>query len=121
MIKEAHIMILYEFPITDRHRQDLVRYKKASLFPIHLTSEPYEAFIETQGLSFHIIFSSQANGNFLCIPNWQLGCELSDYSDKSRNRKSLLRSSSMLDYEDATAIAYGIELMQSEKLISLCN
>ena len=115
------MMILYEFPIISQQQQDLVQYRKASIYPVHLAGEPYEAFIEAQGLSFHIIFGSQANGNFLCIPNWQLGCELSDYSDKNWNRESILRSSSMLGYEDATAIVYGIDLIQSEKLVSICN
>lgn len=79
-------MIPYEFPVTARCCQnDPVQHKKASLYPVSINKEPYEAFIEAQGLSFHVIFGSQANGNFLCIPNWQLGCELSDYTDKNWN------------------------------------
>ena len=41
----------------------------------------YEAEIEGRGTYFHVIAGRHKYGNFLCIPNFNIGCELSDLSD----------------------------------------
>lgn len=109
----------YEYPATPASASAPATYRTALLKPIRLKKEPYEAVIESQGLSFHIIFGSQINGNFLCIPNWALGCELAEYTNKSWNRTSILNTKSGLDHEDAAAIAYGIALLGSKNLLSI--
>lgn len=105
----------FEYPVVTFHSDDLedteVSYYNGKIIPICLEKEPYEMTLETQGCSFHLIFGSQINGNFLCIPNWQFGCELSDYPDRHWNMDSILREYSQLDYEDATAIAWGLSLI----------
>ena len=50
-----------------------------------------EAVISGRGLRFHIIAGKYQNGNYLCIPNWNLGCELSDLSDTFWNTESISR------------------------------
>ena len=44
-------------------------------------SYPLEAVIESDGESFHIIYGKHNRGYYLVIPNWNVGCEMSDYKD----------------------------------------
>ena len=105
----------FEFPVVYFYSDDPedaeVSYCKGAIKPIRLDREPYEVNLEAHGYSFHLIFGTQINGNFLCIPNWQFGCELADLSDKDWNLDSILKVGSRLDYEDATAIIWGLALI----------
>lgn len=105
----------FEFPVVYFYSDDPedaeVSYCKGAIKPIRLDREPYEVNLEARGYSFHLIFGTQINGNFLCIPNWQFGCELADLSDKDWNLDSILKADSQLDYEDATAIIWGLALI----------
>ena len=107
--------ISFEFPVVYFYSDDPedaeVSYCKGAINPIQLDQEPYEANLEAQGYRFHLIFGTQINGNFLCIPNWQFGCELAGLSDKDWNLDSILKVGSQLDYEDATAIVWGLALI----------
>ena len=69
--------------------------------------------VNAQGYSFHLIFGRQINGRFLCIPNWQFGCELAQLSNRSWNLNSMLEKDSRLDYEDATAITCALDLVSN--------
>lgn len=107
----------YEFPVVyldpDDYEIAEVEQKEARLKPVNLEKEPYEAEIEALGYSFHIIFGSQINGGFLCIPNWNYGCELGSLSDIDWNLHSILHNDfDVLMYEEATAIAYGLAYIQ---------
>ena len=86
---------------------------EAVIRPIQLDHPPYEMNLDARGYSFHLIFGNQVNGNFLCIPNWQFGCELADLDDKSWNMDSILHADSQLDYEDATAITWALSVVSS--------
>ncbi len=41
----------------------------------------YEAEINGRGTYFHILAGRHKYGNYLCVPNHDVGCELSDFSD----------------------------------------
>ena len=41
----------------------------------------YEAEINGRGTYFHILAGRHKYGNYLCIRNHDVGCELSDFSD----------------------------------------
>ena len=43
------------------------------------TSFHYEAVITARGTSFHVIAGKYRNGNYLCVPNMDFGCELSTF------------------------------------------
>ena len=86
---------------------------EAVIRPIQLDHPPYEMNLDARGYSFHLIFGNQVNGNFLCIPNWQFGCELADLDDKSWNMDFILHADSQLDYEDATAITWALSVVSS--------
>lgn len=105
----------YQFPIVyldeENPEESEIVYDEASLTPLHLDREPYEIIIEARGYRFHILCGSQINGNFLCIPDWHVGCELAALNDISWNMDSILHSDSRLEYEDATAIVYALALL----------
>lgn len=80
--------------------------------PIKTDAEPYEATVVAEGYSFHILFGSQCNGMFLCIPNWRVGCELSYLDDVMWNHESIMGRDESFGYENATAIAYALKEFQ---------
>lgn len=49
----------------------------------------YEAEISGRGTYFHILAGRHKYGNYLCIPNHDIGCELSDFSDIFWNEERL--------------------------------
>lgn len=53
---------------------------------------PLEAVIESDGERFHIIYGKHNRGYYLVIPNWNVGCEMSDYKDIMWNSSSIQRS-----------------------------
>ena len=55
-------------------------------------SYPLEAVIESDEESFHIIYGKHNRGYYLVIPNWNIGCEMSDYKDIMWNSSSIQRS-----------------------------
>ncbi len=50
---------------------------------------PCEAIVSARGSSYHLIFGKQINGNYVCIPNWNLGSELASLSDIYWNTERL--------------------------------
>lgn len=102
--------ILYWFPVAsvddDSEEKTIIR-KSGRIIPYQLDEEPYEVDVETMGASFRLIFGSKINGRFLCIPNWALGCELSDLEDHRWNIESILRTE-RLDYDECNAIAWAL-------------
>ena len=53
---------------------------------------PLEAIVESDGESFHIIYGKHNRGYYLVIPNWNVGCEMSDYKDIMWNRQAISRA-----------------------------
>jgi len=61
--------------------------------PIRLDAEPYEATVDVEDYSYHLIFGRQINGHFLCVPNWHIGAEISaSYQDILWNTESIRKS-----------------------------
>lgn len=57
----------------------------------------YEAILEGRGSSFHVIAGPQIHGMFLCIPNWQIGCELASLKDTFWNSEQLRPHLNIID------------------------
>lgn len=76
------------------------------IVPIRLEREPYEAEVTARGSYFHLLFGHHAYGNYLCIPNWDVGTELASLSDFFWNLERL--SSTKLKKVDACSIAYAL-------------
>ena len=65
----------------------------------------YEAEINGRGTYFHILAGRHKYGNYLCIPNHDVGCELSDFSDIFWNEG---RISNLMRKVDAVTVAAGL-------------
>ena len=74
--------------------------------PIQLDHEPYEAEVSARGSCFHLLVGHHAYGNYICIPNCDIGTELSDLSDSFWNLERL--SSTKLKKVDACSVAYAL-------------
>ncbi len=68
-----------------------------------------EVAITGRGSYLHVITGSQCNGNFICIPNYEVGSELASYDDEFWNRERLRRSLGIID---ATTVAAGLKHLQ---------
>ncbi len=65
----------------------------------------YEAEISGRGTYFHVLAGRHKYGNYLCIPNHDVGCELSDFSDIFWNEGRL---SGLMRKVDAVTVAAGL-------------
>ena len=107
--------ISFEYPVTHYDLDDpdktTVLKHNASIKPMQLEHEPFEmALSTTRGCYYHMIFGSQMNGHFLCIPNWQVGCELAKLDDVFWNRESLLNcNNQQIADDDISAIVYALD------------
>lgn len=59
------------------------------------SGEVYEANIIARGSFFHAIIGRHESGNFICIPNWNVGTELAALSDTFWNEERLRMYSHM--------------------------
>ena len=67
--------------------------------------DQYEAEINERGTYFHILAGRHKYGNYLCIPNHDIGCQLSDFSDIFWNEERLR---SLMRKVDAVTVATGL-------------
>ena len=83
--------------------------------PINLYHQPYEANVEANGNSYHILFGQHNAGWFLCVPNWQIGVELSTPDDLFWNTESLNHSG--VDKNTSLILAYSVEQISNAMMI----
>ena len=50
---------------------------------------PYEMEINARGTYFHLIVGKHAYGNYMCLPNWNIGAEMAGMSDNFWNWERL--------------------------------
>ncbi|MDD5935160.1 MAG: hypothetical protein PUC65_06285 [Clostridiales bacterium] len=50
---------------------------------------PYEMEISARGSYFHLIVGKHAYGNYMCLPNWNIGSEMASMSDSFWNWERL--------------------------------
>jgi hypothetical protein len=61
--------------------------------------------LQSRGSYYHVIIGKHDYGRYVCIPNWDVGCELADYADTFWNTERL---SKQLKTVDAITIATAI-------------
>ena len=105
------IRFWYTVPSSDAPFETDYFQKEGYIKVIDLKQEPYEVEICANGYSFHAIFGSQVNGHFLCIPNWNLGCELGAYNDRFWNIESIIKSG-QVGRDEAYAIGNALDLLR---------
>lgn len=79
-----------------------------SIVDVYSDIEPYEFNVSVNGSSFHVLLGSHLGGNFICIPNWEIGCELASYTDTFWNLEKLNKHINPIDAE---CLAYTIRQM----------
>lgn len=83
--------------------------------PIQLEHEPYEVEVSARGSYFHLLIGHHAYGNYICIPNWNVGTELASLSDSFWNLEQL--SSTTLKKVDACSVTYA--LLELSKYVNI--
>lgn len=78
---------------------------KGTLYLLSARPGHYEAEINGRGTYFHILAGKHRYGNYLCVPNHDVGCELSDFSDILWNTQ---RISGLMRKVDAVTVATGL-------------
>lgn len=74
-------------------------------------SAPYESKVEARGSSFHLLVGKHAYGNYLCIPNWGIGIELSLLSDRFWNADRLRSEYPKLSTIDVISIVDALAIL----------
>lgn len=82
---------------------------KGKLYLLKVSPGQYEAEFQGRGTYFHIITGRHKYGNYLCIPNHDVGCELSDLADLFWNTE---RISGLMRKVDAVTVATGLVSLQ---------
>lgn len=65
--------------------------------------------VQSDGSYYHVLIGEHAYGHYVCVPNWDAGCELSDYGDIFWNTERL---SKQLNQRDAITIATAIKTIK---------
>lgn len=86
------------------------------IMPLQMETEPYEVEISARGSYFHLLVGHQAYGNYICIPNWDIGTEIASLSDSFWNLERL-RGNTKLKKVDACSITYA--LVELSKYVNL--
>jgi hypothetical protein len=60
--------------------------------------------ISARGSRFHLIIGKHAYGNYLCIPNWNVGTELSSLTDIFWNEERLRNHSKLTKVDTRTVV-----------------
>ena len=74
-----------------------------------------EAEIVANGWTFHVIVGRHKYGNFICIPNWNIGSELAKLSDYFWNYERL-RNYTTLETGNASVIASALATLGEHQL-----
>lgn len=79
---------------------------------------PIEMDIEANGWTFHTIVGKHRDGNYICIPNWNIGSELAGLTDVFWNSERLINYTK-LNPDNAKAIA--IAIAEADRWIERCH
>ncbi len=80
---------------------------EGEIIPIQLSKEPYEVEINARDSWFHVLIGHHCYGRFICIPNWNVGTEMSSFEDVFWNRERL-EQYTKLNRVDASSVACGL-------------
>ena len=76
--------------------------------------------IEANGWTFHVVVGRLDQGNFICIPNWNIGGELAGPGDVHWNAERLLQTTP-LHPDNVKAVVSGIaEAARLKSIIRMC-
>ena len=78
---------------------------QGTIYLMKITAGHIEAGITGRGSYFHVITGPHSDGNYICIPNYNIGSELASYDDLFWNKERLSRAMGIID---ATTVATGL-------------
>lgn len=73
---------------------------------------PYEMEVTALGSCFHILIGKYRYGNFICIPNWGIGTELSGLGDSFWNYENLSNTYPELSPADISSIVSALAVVE---------
>lgn len=79
------------------------KYKEVVKMKKHDVKAQFEVAFDANGYHFLVIYGRHENGGFCCIPNWNIGCEMSDTADIFYNYEKLIDAG--FDLDNAKAVA----------------
>ena len=82
---------------------------KGAIFNVDLLNNHIDAEITARGSSFRIILGQSPRGNFLCVPNCNIGIDLADWHDYAWNFDRLLSAYPKMNRIDAASIISAID------------
>lgn len=71
-----------------------------------------EAKIEGRGSTMHVIIGKYAYGNYICIPGWNVGSDLSELTDYFWNKERL---GQQMSQPDAITVAEALRMISTKK------
>lgn len=72
------------------------------------TKSMLEADVNSRGSYFQIIMGHYSKGNYLCVPNWNIGIELAGFNDHYWTLEKLTQKYPSLNRVDAISITYAV-------------
>lgn len=85
-----------------------------TILPLKLT-DPFEVEVTARGSTFHLIVGHHQYGQYICIPNWNIGTQLASLTDRFWNYERLTAYTE-LDTVDAYSIVSALVVLS--KLIA---
>ena len=76
--------------------------------PLNINRNEFE--VTARGSTFHLLVGKHAYGKYLCIPNWDVGTELSSLTDLFWNEERL-RHYSRMKKADACTIVLALKVL----------
>ena len=79
----------------------------------------FEADVTARESRFHIICGQHPHGNYLCIPNWNIGSELGRLHDRGWNLERLMNSFPRLSHTDAVSIVDALDAISQKMKLTI--
>ena len=101
-----------EFVVKKREKYEPVERWEGTIEIFDARKDVVQAVVQGRGSTFTIIFGSYEYGNFLCIPEINVGCPLADWNDLFWNRERL---AGLMNPIDAITVVGGIAALMDER------
>ena len=86
-----------------------------------LSDHSYSCDVNARGSYFHMIIGKSEYGNYLCIPNWNVGSEMGALSDLFWNSERLLQYTALKKSGCIQCSVCISRTCKIYKIIKLCN
>lgn len=71
--------------------QNRIERWNAQIKNLSITPSNCEFEVQALGDAFHVIMGAHLYGRYVCIPNWEIGCELATFNDTFWNSEQLVK------------------------------